>query len=137
MCIRLCMRVCISTSVGAMRAPCQPEPAAASRASMATAVLPDPTSPCSRRIMGAGPCMSLKICTPQDWSGFAMTQNYVIAAVAIALNLVATQHFCRWEGHLTPYSMPLLSYSMSPPCHNMPQQSYDKHAPCTTLCIPP
>ena len=69
MCVRACERVCV-TSVGAMRAPCQPEPAAASKASMATAVLPEPTSPCSRRIMGAGPCMSLKICTPQEGSGF-------------------------------------------------------------------
>ncbi len=73
-CMHVCVCVCVSTSVGAMRAPCQPEPAAASRASMATAVLPEPTSPCSRRIMGAGPCMSLSICTPHKGSDFRIEE---------------------------------------------------------------
>ena len=52
----------MATSVGAIIAPCQPEPTAASRARKATAVLPDPTSPCRSRTMGIGPSKSSRIC---------------------------------------------------------------------------
>ena len=41
-----------STSVGAISAPCAPPPTAASRATRATADLPEPTSPWRRRDMG-------------------------------------------------------------------------------------
>mmetsp|Transcript_6148 Transcript_6148/g.21615 ORF Transcript_6148/g.21615 Transcript_6148/m.21615 type:complete len:218 (-) Transcript_6148:1651-2304(-) len=62
-------KCCVATSsVGAMSAPCQPmpsffppvqsSPTTASRARKATIVLPHPTSPCSSRIIGAGPCRS-------------------------------------------------------------------------------
>lgn len=50
------------TSVGAIMAPCQPEPTTASRAKKATAVLPEPTSPCNSLTMGAGPSISLNTC---------------------------------------------------------------------------
>mmetsp|Transcript_14679 Transcript_14679/g.37704 ORF Transcript_14679/g.37704 Transcript_14679/m.37704 type:complete len:347 (+) Transcript_14679:1033-2073(+) len=47
-----------STSVGAIRAACQPAAAAASIPRNAMMVLPDPTSPCSRRSMGPPDCRS-------------------------------------------------------------------------------
>ncbi len=46
------------TSVGAMRAPWWPPSTATSNAASATTVLPDPTSPWSRRCMGRGPARS-------------------------------------------------------------------------------
>ena len=45
---------CASTSVGASNAACPPESTTASIARSATTVLPDPTSPCSRRCIGTG-----------------------------------------------------------------------------------
>ncbi len=48
-------------SVGAISAPCEPASTAPSSASIATAVLPAPTSPCSRRSMRVGDAMSASI----------------------------------------------------------------------------
>ena len=46
-------------SVGAMNATCRPFSIATSAAISATMVLPAPTSPCSRRFIGCGRCMSV------------------------------------------------------------------------------
>ena len=60
------LRKCCSAniSVGAMRAHCQPLSMAMAAANAATTVLPDPTSPCNKRCMGMGRCMSLAISSP-------------------------------------------------------------------------
>ena len=50
-----------SRSVGARRAPWAPLSATKARARAATAVLPDPTSPCSSRSIGRGPARSARI----------------------------------------------------------------------------
>ena len=55
----MCWRARIS--VGTIKAPCAPLSTAAERASSATTVLPDPTSPCSRRSMRWGAAMSRRI----------------------------------------------------------------------------
>ena len=51
-----------NTSVGAMNAPWYPPCTAISSAVSATTVLPEPTSPCSSRCIGAGLAMSSAIC---------------------------------------------------------------------------
>ena len=53
-----------STSVGASMAACPPLSTTCSMARSATTVLPEPTSPCSRRFMGAVPESSAAICSP-------------------------------------------------------------------------
>ena len=50
-----------STSVGANRAACVPASTACSIAQVATMVLPEPTSPCNKRIMGSGRARSSSI----------------------------------------------------------------------------
>ncbi len=50
-----------STSVGAITAACSPLPIANRQAAMATTVLPEPTSPWSRRFMGTARSMSARI----------------------------------------------------------------------------
>ena len=59
------LRACCSAriSVGAISAVCKPFSIAAIIAITATMVLPLPTSPCSRRFIGAVDFMSLKICS--------------------------------------------------------------------------
>ncbi|MDT4880374.1 hypothetical protein FQZ97_1161220 [compost metagenome] len=51
-------------SVGAISAHCQPESMAIAAASAATTVLPEPTSPCSRRCMGTWRARSRAISSP-------------------------------------------------------------------------
>ena len=58
-----------SRSVGASRAPWRPARAVAARAYAATAVLPDPTSPWSRRSIGVGRARSSRIAAiAESWS---------------------------------------------------------------------
>ena len=64
------VRKCCSAriSVGAMNATCSPFSIATIAASSATIVLPAPTSPCSRRFIGCGRCMSSTIsCSACCW----------------------------------------------------------------------
>ena len=77
------MRRCCSASVsvGTRRAACAPASTAWQMASAATAVLPEPTSPCSRRRMGRGRARSRPIsraarrCSPVSSNGSASSSG--------------------------------------------------------------
>ena len=79
-----------SNSVGAINATCLPWAIARSAARAATSVLPEPTSPCTRRIIGTSSAISRSIsattraCAPVGLNGKAARSLFFSASLALS-----------------------------------------------------